>query len=247
MSVRPATYEDLLPASKVLAAAFKDEALFGGHFHPHRADFPDDMHLFFLAKLRLDWARTTASSPKDLQILLSHPPANLALITGVAIWSRKRAAPKPDSPSVAAKVKEMEALNAAEAARTPNRAAEPKNLGILAAAEPFLEHHWSGSRAECWDLGLLGVDPAQGGHGYGKLLVRCGLEVAREEGVCASVISALGRESFYTSLGFEDTVGTVRDFGGRKNPFFGREDLGGTIHFCDFGREVVGVRAYGEE
>jgi GNAT superfamily N-acetyltransferase len=245
MAVREATYEDLLPASKVLAAAFKDEALFGGHFHPRRAEFPEDMHLFFLAKLRVDWART--SSPEDLRILLSHPTDNPTLITGVAIWSRKRATPKPDSPSVVAKVKEMEAINAAEAAQTPNRAAEVKNQGILAASEKFIEHHWSGSRAECWDLGVLGVDPKQGGHGYGKLLVKYGLEVAKADGVAASVISALGRESFYTSLGFEDTVATVRDFGGSENPFYGREDLGGTIHFCDFGREPVGVRAYGEK
>jgi GNAT superfamily N-acetyltransferase len=244
MSVRPAAYEDLLPASKVLAAAFKDEALFGGHFHPYRAQFPDDMHLFFLQKLRVDWARTT---PSDLQISLSHPPDNPSNITGVAIWSRKRATPKPDAPAVVAKVKEMEALNATEAAQNPNRAAEVKNQGILAAAEKFIEHHWSGSRAECWDLGLLGVDPKQGGHGYGKVLVKHGLEVARKEGVCASVISALGRESFYTEVGFVDTVATVRDFGGSENPFYGREDLGGTIHFCDFGREPVGVRAYGEK
>jgi len=244
MAVRESTYEDLLPASKVLAAAFKDEALFGGHFHPRRAEFPDDMHLFFLQKLRVDWART---STPDLRISLSHPPSDPTNITGVAIWARKRATPKADSPSVAAKVKEMEALNAAEAAQTPNRAAEVKNQGILAAAEKFIEHHWSGSRAECWDLGLLGVDPTQGGHGYGKLLVRHGLEIARAEGVCASVISALGRESFYTSLGFEDTVATVRSFGGSENPFYGREDLGGTIHFCDFGREPTGLRAYGEK
>jgi GNAT superfamily N-acetyltransferase len=245
MSVRPAAYDDLLPASKILAAAFKDEALFGGHFHPYRASYPDDMHLFFLQKLRLDWART--SSPEDLQILLSHPPANPAQITGVAIWSRKRATPNPDSPSVAAKVKEMEALNAAEARENPNRAAEVKNQGILAASERFIEHHWSGSRAECWDLGLLGVDPEQGGCGYGKVLVKYGLEIAKAEGVSASVISALGRESFYTSLGFNDTVATVRDFGGSENPFHGREDLGGTIHFCDFGREPARVRAYGEK
>jgi len=182
-----------------------------------------------------------------MHVALSYPPSDPANITGVAIWSRKRAVSKSDSPSVAAKVKEMEAINAAEAAKTPNRAAEVKNQGILAAAEKFLEHHWSGSRAECFDLGLLGVDPTQGGHGYGKLLVKYGLDIARAEGVVASVISALGRESFYTSLGFEDTVGTVRDFGGSENPFYGREDLGGTIHFCDFGKEPMGLKAYGEK
>ena len=41
MSVRNATYEDLLPASKVLAAAFRNEGLFGGLFHPHRNEFPE--------------------------------------------------------------------------------------------------------------------------------------------------------------------------------------------------------------
>lgn len=242
MSIRPATYEDLLPASKVLAAAFKDEALFGGHFHPRRAEFPDDMHLFFLAKLRIDWART--ASP-DLHMLLSHPPSNPSEITGMAIWQRKRSTPIPDSAEVAAKVKEMEAVNASEAISSPNRAADPSRHSILADSEKFMKHHWSGSRADSWYLDILGVDPKQGGHGYGKLLVKYGFELARSEGVGASVISALDRESFYIALGFDVTVGTVRDFGGEQNPFVGKEYLGGTIHFWDGGREVTGLKAYG--
>jgi len=243
MSVREATYEDLLPASKVLAAAFKDECLFGGLFHPHRADFPDDMHLFFLQKLRVDWART---STPDLHIALAHPPQDPSAIAGVGIWMRKRATPTPDSAAVAAKVQEMELLNAAEAETKPNRAADPTHHGILGASEKFMKHHWSGSRAESWYLDLLGVDPKQGGHGYGKLLVRYGFELARAEGVGASVISALDRESFYTALGFDVTVGTVRDFGGEENPFVSRPELGGTIHFWDGGREPVGLKAYGQ-
>jgi hypothetical protein len=79
MSIRNATYEDLLPASKVLAAAFKNEGLFGGLFHPHRNEFPDDMHLFFLQKLRVDWART---STPDQRILLAHPPPSRAWRSG---------------------------------------------------------------------------------------------------------------------------------------------------------------------
>jgi GNAT superfamily N-acetyltransferase len=241
MSVREATYEDLLPASKILAAAFRNERLFGGLFHPYREQFPDDMHLFFLQKLRVDWART---STPDMRIVLASPPQEPASIAGVAIWQRKRATPTPDSEDVAAKVREMEALNAAEAESQPNRAADPAHHTILAESEKFMKHHWSGSRAESWYLDLLGVDPKQGGHGYGKLLVKYGFELARAENVGASVISALDRESYYTMLGFDVTVGTVRDFGGEENPFVSRPDLGGTIHFWDGGREPVGLKGY---
>lgn len=243
MSFRPANYADLLPASKVLAAAFKDEALFGGHFHPRRAEFPDDMHLFFLKKLRIDWAR---SGSPDLHILVSHPADNPSAITGVAIWMRKRATPVPDSWMTAATVKAMQATNTTEEIIYQNKAAEFANHNILADSERFMKHHWSGSRAESWYLDLLGVDPKQGGHGYGKLLVKYGFELARAENVGASVISAKDRESFYTALGFDVTVGTVREFGGESNPFSRREYLGGTIHFWDGGREPWGLKAYGE-
>jgi GNAT superfamily N-acetyltransferase len=243
MSVRKATYEDLLPASKVLAAAFKDEALFGGLFHPRRAEYPDDMHLFFLKKLRIDWART--GSP-DMHIVLSHPPEDPATIVGVAIWNRKRATPLPDSETIAAVVKEMEATNAVEAESQPNRAADPTHHGILEESYKFMKHHWSGSRAESWYLDLLGVDPKQGGRGYGKVLVKYGFELAKAESIGASVISALGRESFYTALGFNVTAATVRDFGGAENPFVGKEHLGGTIHFWDGGKEPIGLKVYGE-
>lgn len=243
MAVREATYADLLPASKILATAFHDEALFGGHFHPHRAKYPDDVYLFFLAKLRIDWAH---SASPNLRIVLSHPPSNPALITGVGIWLRKRATPVSDSWATAATEQAMRAVNTAEAMVCLNRAAEPANHGLLADTEPFIKHFWSGSRAESWYLDLLGVDPKQGGHGYGKLLVRYGLDLAREEGVSASVISALGRESFYTALGFDVTVGTVRSCGGEENPMTGREELGGTVHFWDGGREPTGVKGYGE-
>jgi GNAT superfamily N-acetyltransferase len=243
MSIRNATYEDLLPASKVLAAAFKNEGLFGGLFHPHRNEFPDDMHLFFLQKLRVDWART---STPDQRILLAHPPQDPSTIAGVAIWQRKRATPVPDPEDVAAKVKEMEAINAAEAVSQPNRAADFTHHNILAESDRFIKHHWSGSRAESWYLDILGVDPKQGGHGYGKLLTKYGFELARKEGVGASVISALDRESFYEALGFDVTVGTVRDFGGEENPFVAMPELGGTLHFWDGGKEVVGLREYGQ-
>lgn len=243
MSIREATYADLVPASKILAAAFMNEPLFGGEFHPYRAQYPDDMHLFFLQKLRVDWAR---SGSPNLHIALSHPPSDPSQITGVAIWLRKRSTPQPDSWSTAATVKAMEAANAAEALVYRNRAAEPANHGMLEASAKFMKHHWSGSRADSWYLDLLGVDPTTGGHGYGKALVRYGLEIAKRESLGASVISALGRESFYTALGFDVTAGTVREFGGEANPFHGREDLGGTIHFWDGGKEPVGLKAYGE-
>ena len=93
---------------------------------------------------------------------------------------------------------------------------------------------------------ILGVDPKQGGHGYGKLLTKYGFELAKAEDVGASVISAQDRESFYTVNGFDVTVGTVRDFGGEENPFVSRPELGGTLHFWDGGKEPVGVKGYGQ-
>ena len=58
--------------------------------------------------------------------------------------------------------------------------------------------------------------------------------------------SALDRESFYTALGFDVTVGTVRDFGGEENPFVARTELGGTVHFWDGGKVPEGLKGYGQ-
>lgn len=244
MPLREASFADLVPAAKVLAAAFKDESLHGDHFHPYRKQYPNDMYLYFLRKLRLGWANT----PVDHRIVLAcnGPEAGDSdgLITGVAIWERKRATPKPQSWSTFATVKSMEWYNYLESLVYPNRAAEPTHLSILANSDPFVKHHWTGTRAESWYLDLIGVDPVHGGKGQGRQLVAWGRERAIEEGIGASLVSADGRERFYQACGF-DIVGMAGDEGGEANEI--SKIPGGAIFFWDNGVKPEGIKKYGEK
>lgn len=238
MPLRPATYADLLPASIVMASAFKDEVLFGQALHPHREQYPDDMYLYFLRLLRLAYY----SSP-DEHIILS--TTNDDTIIGVANWTRKRAVKRKGSLYCQAMAKAMASYNAAEALVYPNRAADPSMADVLERMDPFTKHYWTGSRAESWYLNLLGVDPAHGGKGAGRELVQWGFSRAREEGVGCSVIAALGREKFYERCGYDVTVGKAGALGGERNPL--RDIQGGTIIFWDGGKPVTGLEEYKEE
>jgi GNAT superfamily N-acetyltransferase len=129
----------------------------------------------------------------------------------------------------------------------PNRAVDLPRTEILAQMGPFCGHHWTGSRSEVWDLDFLGVDPDHGRQGFGQELVAWGFEQARKEGVGCSVISSDGKERFYQSCGFDVVAGTVRDFGGDANPIKKNGITGGTILFWDNGRDLKGVKKYGEE
>lgn len=243
MPLREATYSDLLPASHALSVAFREEGLFGAYFHPHRHEYPDDMHLFFLRKLREDWA---VSGPDHKTILASKTDDDgKDVITGVAVWQRKRAVPQPQSWTTAAWVKTVESLNKAEALAYPNRAADPSHFDVLHGSEPFIAHHWSGSRAESWYLDLLGVDPQQGGKGVGRELVAWGFEQAKKDGVGCSVIAAEGKETFYGRCGFDVIVGSAGDFGGMENPIKREGIGGGVIFFWDGGKPPSGLKEYG--
>lgn len=84
----------------------------------------------------------------------------------------------------------------------PNRAADPGKETILLDTFPMIEHHWNGERAENWYLDALAVHPDSQGKGYGRELVQWGVDEAKREGVCASAISADGKEAFYAKFGF---------------------------------------------
>ncbi|CAK3977614.1 hypothetical protein MYCGRDRAFT_49004 [Lecanosticta acicola] len=244
MPVRPATYADLLPASKFLAKAFEDEYLFGEYMHPHRKEYPGDFYLTFLRNfLRIPYV----SGAMDA-ILVSYKENEQGQeqVTGIAVWKRNSAHPGSKSLFATAKIRAMEWYNNYfEPFLCPNRAIDPSRQSILGDNWPFIQHHWTGSRAEVWDLALLGVDPSQGGQGFGKELVSWGLEKAKGEGVGCSVVSAEGKEGFYERCGFT-IVGTVRDEGGDENPMNRHKIRGGTILFWDNGRDLSGVKKYGE-
>jgi GNAT superfamily N-acetyltransferase len=241
MPIRPAVYSDLLPASKFLAKAFKDEDLFGVYMHPRRNEYPDDMYLHFLNKLRIGWA----SGPNN-HFLVSYKKDDRGreILTGIARWQRLSATNAVPNLYTTASLNAMKAYIWCESFIYPNRAADLSRTGILAKMGPFVGHHWTGTRSEVWDLDFLGVDPDQGGQGFGRELVEWGFEQARKDGVGCSVISSDGKERFYQSCGFDVVVGTVRDFGGDANPIKREGITGGTILFWDNGVEPKGIKEY---
>jgi GNAT superfamily N-acetyltransferase len=102
---------------------------------------------------------------------------------------------------------------------TPNRAIDESKRNVLADSFPWSSHHWSGARAQNWYLALCGVDPSYAGQGFGRELVRWGLDRAREEGVHASVVASKGNHKFYLRCGFDEVVGNCTE--GEGNPLNG--------------------------
>ncbi|KAI7332896.1 hypothetical protein KC315_g4422 [Hortaea werneckii] len=226
MLIRPAQRSDLSPAAKVCAKAFFDTELFGEVIHPYRHQYPDDMHLYWLKNFRRGLNR------KDNHILVataSEPGESQPRIVGVAQWIRRRAQPssqdQQSSTSPSSKQNEAEE----EDELPPNRAADPAKIDVLQRVGPFVDHKWSGERAETWYLGLLAIHPDYQGHGIGKQFVAWGFERARADTVCVSVISALGKDGFYRNCGFDVDVGYATE--GEGNPLSGVP--GGLIMFRD--------------
>ncbi len=111
----------------------------------------------------------------------------------------------------------------------PNRAADPSKATVLEDSAPFSAHHWAGDRQENWYLDMLAVHPEHQGKQHGRALVQWGLNEAAMEGLCASVISAYGKERFYARNGFVEV--------GRANvgPLAENGIKGGAIMFTDVG------------
>lgn len=210
--------------------------------HPYRQQYPDDMYLHFLRTLRL----AHASGP-DTHLLVSYKldPNGNELITGIAQWTRFRTHPPSSMYTNMAKFA-MEWYNYLESFIYPNRACDPSRTGILAALYPFMSHFWTGSRAEVYDLTLLGVDSNAKGQGHGQKLVNWGFERAGQEGVGCSVVCAAGTEPFYRKCGFDVVAGGSSENGGEENPQVKAGFSGGTVMFWDNKRSLEGVKKYGE-
>ena len=111
----------------------------------------------------------------------------------------------------------------------PDRAGDPTKFDVLERSGPFTDHYWkTPERLENWYLGLLGTGPEYQGHGYGKELLKWGLDKAREEGICVSLVSADGKDGFYKYHGVTEEVGWANE-GGEENPL--RHVAGGRIMF----------------
>ncbi|EXJ89771.1 hypothetical protein A1O3_02838 [Capronia epimyces CBS 606.96] len=113
---------------------------------------------------------------------------------------------------------------------SPNRAASTVDEDIIERSYDFLDHVWTGARAESWYLECLAVHPSFQNRGQGRALVAWGLERASKERTSASVIAADGKERFYQNCGFN--VGPVARSGeGHGNPL--RDVPGGLAFFRD--------------
>lgn len=89
-------------------------------------------------------------------------------------------------------------------------------VDLFDRAYPFYKDLWSGDREDSWYLEVLGVHPGYQGKGIGNTLVQWGLDRAERDKVCASVMSAYGKDTFYQKCGFNIQDG--RGGAGEGNP-----------------------------
>ncbi|KAF2266266.1 acyl-CoA N-acyltransferase [Lojkania enalia] len=230
MTIRPARWADLPVVAKLCAAAFYEDELFGPLMHPQRADYYEDYECFFTRRMRENWWDWT-----HVWWVATVQENGEEVVVGVAEWElmgsvadkHKLASLDPRRTIMPA----AKTLNQLSTMVQPNRAANPDPVlrNPFPAAHHFFEHHWNGLRANSVYLDLLAIDPKYQGRGIAKELVQWGLDKAREEGVCASVVSSKPGYNFYRKMGFKHEVGMATE--GEGNPLNGLES--GWILFTD--------------
>ncbi|UKZ61283.1 uncharacterized protein TrAtP1_002550 [Trichoderma atroviride] len=219
IQLREAGYSELPRVAHILAKAFWEDNLFGQMIHPHRNEYPDDVDLYWLRRARVNFwdprRRWLVATEKD--------KSGQEVIVGIAQWERlgdggkklerwtldPRNISKPLS-SAAMKIHAMV---------WPNRASDPGVEDIIERSYPHFDSIWSGKRAESWYLEALAVHPDYQGRNIGRRLVQWGLELAEADGICASVVSAYGKDEFYTKCGFDERYGNAGQ--GDGNPLAG--------------------------
>jgi GNAT superfamily N-acetyltransferase len=126
---------------------------------------------------------------------------------------------------------------------SPNRAASPTLEPIIEQSYHYLDHIWTGPRAESWYLECLAVHPEYQSRGHGRALVSWGMDQAQKEGIACSVIAAEGKEKFYEKCGY-DSGPVGRGGEGDGNPL--REVEGGIVFFRDKADVKVKARQPGD-
>ena len=126
---------------------------------------------------------------------------------------------------------------------SPNRASSPIYEPTIEQSYQYLDHIWTGPRAESWLLECLAVHPEYQGLGHGRALVSWGMEQAQKEGLSCSVVVADGKEVFYKKAGF-DSGPVGRGGEGVGNPL--REVEGGIVLFKDKAGIKVKARQPGD-
>ncbi|KAF4455586.1 hypothetical protein F53441_2110 [Fusarium austroafricanum] len=214
--LRSAKYSELPEIARLMSKAFWEDNLFGELIHPYREKYPDDFDLYWLRRARVnfwDWRWTWL-------VAVSKDEKGKEVIAGIAQWARLGDGGKKlelwtlDPRNL---LKPLSSLAMSIQSWTqPSRAVDPKEEDIIERAYPCFDKIWSGKRAESWYLEALAVHPDFQRKNVGRQLVQWGLERADHDGVCASVVSALGKDDFYRKCGFDEQLGTARD--GEGNP-----------------------------
>ncbi|KXJ90432.1 acyl-CoA N-acyltransferase [Microdochium bolleyi] len=225
VTIRNARFKELPTAARIMTLAFWDDQIFGNMIHPEREKYPLDSDLYWLRERRINFwnphIKLLVATIKD-----ADAPDGEKVI-GIAEWerlgegSRKLERTKLDPRNLMKPL--MSKAMAVHERLYPDRAASPANLDVIARTYPFFDSIWSGDRGESWYLSFLAVHPDHQGIGAGKKLTQWGLDRAQEEGVVASVITAVGTEEFYARCGFDETLGCARD--GEGNPLTHLEGL----------------------
>jgi GNAT superfamily N-acetyltransferase len=229
VNLRRARFTDHRAMARALSLAFWDDVLFGRLIHPHREQYPHDSDLYWLRRIQVNWWDWSHVFLVTTDV---DEKTGGEVVTGVAHWSRMGKANGKSSGTDPTRVTLPIAKAYASLASwwRPNRAADPVHEDIIERSYHFLDHVWTGSRAESWYLEALGVHPDFQNRGLGRALVKWGLDQAEQEGVSSSVIAADGKERFYQRCGFDvEPVG--RSGEGEGNPL--SEVPGGLIFFKD--------------
>ena len=168
--------------------------------HPYREQFPDDFANYFRSKF-IKAVKDPSHCPR---VATSLDDAGRESVIGFAHWIRQSTnddnSPQPTTSG---------------GEKNENRAADPHKLDVLDRAGELTKHYWSGSRANTYYLNLLGVDPAHQKKGIGRTLTMEGIKLAKQNGICASVIASSAGHYLYASCGFKD-VGWATE--GTENP-----------------------------
>ncbi|KAH7202824.1 hypothetical protein BKA60DRAFT_600665 [Fusarium oxysporum] len=200
----------------IMSEAFWKDNLFGELIHPHRNEYPDDVHLYWLRRARVNFW----DNRSRWLVAVATDESGQEVIVGIAQWARLGDGSQKLEcwyldPRNLLKPLSSIAMNI-HAWAWPNRASDPKEEDIIERAYPHFEDIWSGKRAESWYLEGLAVRPDFQRRNVGRKLVQWGLEQAKAEGICASVVSAFGTEEFYKKCGFDEQYGSARQ--GEGNP-----------------------------
>ncbi|KAF2855373.1 hypothetical protein T440DRAFT_210386 [Plenodomus tracheiphilus IPT5] len=211
--LRVAKYQDLPAIAAIWTAAFFDDEIIGQLMHPHRKQYPEDVYWFLLRGVRehfWDWRHQhmvviATTQEKEGRIV--------ERVAGAADWRRlgpggcNRELIWADpilscTGNLFAPI--LRWYHKVSMTAFPNRAADETQSNWLADAVAKSEQHWTGARAECWDLHICGVHPEFQLKGVGKQLAQWGIHEAAKEGdnIVASVLCGEKNRGFYQKAGF---------------------------------------------